>query len=75
MTVNMHKIDTGDVHPVRQPFIKEPLPHKDSVDEQLAEGCIEPSVSECSRVFCSPTSTDSYGNSITWILLSFGKTN
>src|SRR6218665_1699199 len=49
-TVTMHKIDTGDAPPVRQPLRRQPLPHRVVVDEQLDSmlkaGTVEPAVSE-----------------------------
>jgi transposase InsO family protein/predicted aspartyl protease len=49
-SITTHKIDTGEARPVRQPLRRQPLPHRAAVDEQLdrmlAEGSVEPAVSE-----------------------------
>ena len=49
-SVCTHKIETGDARPVRQPLRRHPLPHRAAVDSQLdsmlADGIIEPAVSE-----------------------------
>ena len=49
-SVSTHRIETGDARPVRQPLRRQPLPHRATVDAQLdsmlADGIIEPAVSE-----------------------------
>lgn len=47
-----HRIDTGNARPVRQPLRRQPLPHRividEHLDQMLADGVIEPAVSEWS---------------------------
>ena len=49
-SVAMHRIETGDARPVRQPLRRQPLPHRTAIDSNLdsmlADGIIEPTVSE-----------------------------
>jgi len=50
--VTKHRIDTGDAGPVRQPLRRQPLPHRMAVDQHLdnmlAAGTMEPTISEWS---------------------------
>src|SRR5688572_29016332 len=49
-SVTMRRIETGDARPVRQPLRRQPLPHRSAIDSNLdsmlADGIIEPTVSE-----------------------------
>ena len=49
-SISTHRIETGDARPVRQPLRRHPLPHRATIDSQLdsmlADGIIEPAVSE-----------------------------
>src|SRR5688572_2751311 len=49
-SISTHRIETGDARYVRQPLRRHPLPHRATIDSQLdsmlADGIIEPAVSE-----------------------------